>query len=106
MPVNSSHSMRIEGEFLAHYSILYRHNRYDKLSFWFVVVYNRNISINAQANLSNFLIKNSFTSMDSKCSNDATDKHEEDHLANILMYCTTQLKKIPIKTLVSSQTRD
>ena len=32
------------------------------------------ISINAQAYLSNFSIRNSFTSMDSKSSNDANDE--------------------------------
>ena len=34
------------------------------------------ISIHAQANLSNFLTRNSVTSMDSQSSNDATDEHE------------------------------
>ena len=46
------------------------------LSFWFVVVYNREISINAQTNISSFWIMNSLTSMDSKFGNDATDEHK------------------------------
>ena len=45
------------------------------LSFWFIV-HNREISINAQANLSKFSIKSSFTSMDFKSSNDATDERK------------------------------
>ena len=44
------------------------------LPFWFVVAYNRGISIYAQANLSNFPIRNSFISMDSKSNKDATDE--------------------------------
>ena len=48
------------------------------LPFWFVVAYNRGISIYAQANLSNFSIRNSFTSMYSKSSNDATDERKGD----------------------------
>ena len=39
-------------------------------------MYNREISINAQANLSKFSIRNSFTMTDSKSSNDATDEHK------------------------------
>jgi len=46
------------------------------LSFWFTVVYKRDISINAQANLSSFWIRDSFTSMDSKSGNERTDEHE------------------------------
>ena len=44
-------------------------------SIWFIV-YNKKISINTQENISNFWIKNSFTSMDSKSSNDATDEYK------------------------------
>ena len=42
------------------------------LSFWFAVVYSREISINAQATLSNFSIGNSFTCMDPTSSSNAT----------------------------------
>ena len=62
------------------------HNGHDKLSY--ILVYcciKQGISINAETYLSSFWIRNSFTSMDSKASNDATDEHKGGILANILM---------------------
>ena len=52
------------------------HDRYHKLSFNLVYCIQQGISINAQENISNFWIKNSITSMDSKSSNDATDEYK------------------------------
>ena len=42
------------------------------LSICFAVIYNREISVDANASLPNFLIGSLFTSMDSKSNNNAT----------------------------------
>ena len=57
----------------------------DITNFVSLLLYKTEISIKAQANISSLLIRNSFTSMNSKLGNDVTDDNEKRYFGEYLI---------------------